>query len=341
MALDEQEQQAKQKLEESLSQLTQITPDSLIRTNVLGTSLDFSTGVNVFERTLKLFRDLKEANLDNFPQNILNQLKTSADQALKSFTNIQEFDPSGQNNPAQIRDGLIQEVANQYQNHFASIFPIIGYSVGKGTDFEQLETNARKTVSRIGKIQQDLEEKGQAIVAETESTLEKVRKAAAEVGVAQHAIHFQNEASSHSKLSRYWLIVTLILALLTLVYGAFNVWYYSTHTLTLSSSQAIQLGISKLVIFAVLYFGVVWSSKIYKAQQHNYVVNRHRQNALSTFETFVKAASEDQTKNAVLIQATQSIFSPQSSGFTTQESEPTTSPRILEIIRSFVGASKQ
>ena len=341
MALDEQEQQAKQKLEESLSQLTQITPDSLIRTNVLGTSLDFSTGVNVFERTLKLFRDLKEANLDNFPQNILNQLKTSADKALKSFTNIQEFDPSGQNNPAQIRDGLIQEVANQYQNHFASIFPIIGYSVGKGTDFEQLETNARKTVSEIEKIQQDLEEKGQAIVAETESTLEKVRKAAAEVGVAQHAIHFQNEASSHSKLSRYWLIVTLILALLTLVYGAFNVWYYSTHMLTLSSSQAIQLGISKLVIFAVLYFGVVWSSKIYKAQQHNYVVNRHRQNALSTFETFVKAASEDQTKNAVLIQATQSIFSPQSSGFTTQESEPATSPRILEIIRSFVGASKQ
>jgi hypothetical protein len=213
--------------------------------------------------------------------------------------------------------------------------------VRKGTDFEQLETNARRTVSEIQKIQQDLEEKGQAIVADTESTLEQVRKAAAEVGVAQHAIHFQNEASSHLKLSKLWLAATLILALLTLGYGAFNVWYYSTHILTLSSSQAIQLGISKLVIFAVLYFGVVWSGKIYKAQQHNYVVNRHRQNALSTFETFVKAASEDQTKNAVLIQATQSIFSPQISGFTTQESEPATSPRILEIIRSVVGASKQ
>lgn len=340
MALYEQEQQAKQELGEALSQLTQFTPDSLIRTNALGTSLDFSSGVDVFERTLRLFRDLKEASLDNVPQNILNQLKTSTDQAAKNFKNIQEFDPSGQNNPAQIRDSLIQQVASQYQDHFASISPIIAYSVRKGTDFEQLETNARRTVSEIQKIQQDLEEKGQAIVAETESTLEQVRKAAAEVGVAQHAIHFKNEASSHLKLSKSWLIVTLILAFLTLGYGAFNVWYYSTHILTLSSSQAIQLGISKLVIFAVLYFGVVWSGKIYKAQQHNYVVNRHRQNALSTFETFVKAAGEDQTKNAVLIQATQSIFSPQISGFTTQESEPTTSPRILEIIRSVVGASK-
>ena len=201
MALDEQEQQAKQKLEESLSKLTQITPNSLIRTDVLGTSLDFSTGVDVFERTLKLFKDLKEANLDNVPQNVLNQLKSSADQASKSFKKIQDFDPSGQNNPAQIRDGLIQEVANQYQDHFSKISPIIAYSVRKGTDFDQLETNARKIVSEIQTIQQDLKEKGQAIVAETESTLEQVRKAAAEVGVAQHAIHFQNEASSHRKLS--------------------------------------------------------------------------------------------------------------------------------------------
>jgi hypothetical protein len=52
MALDEQEQQAKQELGESLSQLTQITPDSLIRTNILGTSLDFSSGVDVFKELL-------------------------------------------------------------------------------------------------------------------------------------------------------------------------------------------------------------------------------------------------------------------------------------------------
>jgi hypothetical protein len=41
------------------------------------------------------------------------------------------------------------------------------------------------------------------------------------------------------------------------------------------------------------------------------VVDQHRQNALSTFETFMKAASDEQMKNAVLLQATQAILTPQ------------------------------
>ena len=77
-----------------------------------------------------------------------------------------------------------------------------------------------------------------------------------------------------------------------------------------------------------------------KAQLHNYVVNKHRQNALSTFETFVKSTDDNDTKNAVLIQATRSIFSPQHTGFSAQEGESSTSPAIHEIIRNVIGSSK-
>ena len=87
------------------------------------------------------------------------------------------------------------------------------------------------------------------------------------------------------------------------------------------------------MIFSILSYIVVWSGKIYKAHKHNYVVNRHRQNALSSFETFIKATSDDATKNAVLIQATQSIFVPQHTGYIGYESDILSSPQILEIIK--------
>jgi hypothetical protein len=75
---------------------------------------------------------------------------------------------------------------------------------------------------------------------------------------------------------------------------------------------------------------------MYRSQWHNHVVNKHRQNALSTFETFVKAASDEQTKNAVLIQATQCIFSQQPTGFVAHDSDGAPSPQILEIVRGVV-----
>ncbi|MFC1693182.1 hypothetical protein ACFL1R_06730 [Candidatus Latescibacterota bacterium] len=115
---------------------------------------------------------------------------------------------------------------------------------------------------------------------------------------------------------------------------------YSAKITEFNGLQSIQFGIAKLVIFSVLYTATLWIGKIYKSQWHNYIVNKHRQNALSSFETFVEATSDEQTKNAVLLQATNSIFSPQNSGFI-PGTEHSTSPQILEIIRGVMGTTKQ
>jgi hypothetical protein len=84
----------------------------------------------------------------------------------------------------------------------------------------------------------------------------------------------------------------------------------------------------------VLYYGLVWAGRNFSTHRHNQTVNNHRQNALKTFEAFVKAASDDATKNAVLLQATQSIFSPQASGYLGIHGGESSAPQILEIIRT-------
>ena len=176
----------------------------------------------------------------------------------------------------------------------------MAYSVRKGTDFDSLEREARTSLQEINQLRAEISQQGTDVVSQAQAALGQVQRAAAEVGVAQHAVHFKDEAAEHLKLSRYWLYAAGLLGFATAAFGVFSLYYYQTTGISLTTAQSVQLAISKLVVFSVLYFAAIWSGKTYRAKWHNYVVNKHRQNALSTFETFVKAAGDEQTKNAVL-----------------------------------------
>lgn len=330
----DQQRLAREALATTLTELAAHTPEQLIRTEQLGSTLDFRGGVEVFTQTLALFQGLRNANLDGIPTEVLNELHELAVLALASFKQILDFDSGSQPNPASARDLLIHEIASRYVKQFRQVSPLIAYSVRKGTDFERLEREARIALEEVGRLRADLEKRSAAIVAEAQSTLAQVQRAAAEVGVAQHAIHFRNEAGQHLRRSKWWLAATALLGIGALIYGLWCLVFLRAEGPSLTVAQSLQLAVTKILVFSVLYFAVIWSGRIYKAQWHNHVVNQHRQNALSTFETFVKAASDEQTKNAVLLQATQSIFSPQSTGFVTQDGDSTGTPQILEIVRS-------
>lgn len=342
MDLDTQNRQAQENLREALTKLSATEAEDLARTSELGTSLDFGAGIPVFARTLRLFQDLAEANLDNIPASVLDQLRQTTEQAQQAIDQIKEFDPSGQNNPAQVRDRLIQQISQQYDGHFQQISPVIAYSVRKGTDFGLLEQQARAALKEVSESGAVLRKEGEKIVQDARAALAEVQRAAAEVGVAQHAIHFKQESAGHAKARSTWLVATGLLAVAILCFGGLNVYYYMTHSLDIPTAQLIQLSIAKIVVFGALYFALIWAGRMYRAESHNWVINQHRQNALSTFETFVKAASDDQTKSAVLLQATQSIFSHQPSGFSQHEQDAAQSPQILEIIRNMMpGRSDQ
>jgi len=336
MQNQEKEKSILEDLQEKLEILAKMTPESLVRTDELGKALDFRGGVEAFKLTLNLFQDLKAANLDAFPDPTLNHLLNFTNITIESFEKIKTFQPEEEATPGEVRDKLIQQINEQYIPRFDYIHPILAYSFGKGTDFDSLVREAKTTVSRV----EEEAKKVEVARKEMEDTLKQTRKAAAEVGVTKYAVIFKTEADSHKNKGKNWLVATVVLATITVAFGFWSVSYYIDKIISLSTAQAVQVGLSKLIVLAVLYFGLVWAGKIYKAHQHNYVVNQHRHNALNTFQTFVKATEDEQTKNAVLIQATQSIFSPQHSGFTAQEKEISTSPQILEIFRSFMGERK-
>ncbi|GAB1402311.1 hypothetical protein MASR1M68_12220 [Elusimicrobiota bacterium] len=71
----------------------------------------------------------------------------------------------------------------------------------------------------------------------------------------------------------------------------------------------VQFTFSKIIIFSSLFFLLTLAFKSYKASKHNEILNKHRQNAITTFEKFVKSANDDKTKNAVLLQTVNAICS--------------------------------
>jgi hypothetical protein len=331
--IDAESREARLQLHESLKQLLSIDVEDLARTEDLGKTMDFSAGVPVFSQTRELFKRLADANLDSVPATILRQLTGAVGSARKAFEQISSFNPSGQPNPSQQRDKLLKHATSQYEEHFRLVAPLVAYSANTGSDLEHLERQAREALQRI----EDGEKSVRKLATTASEAVAEVRTAAAQVGVARHAVHFTEEAKRHAKARQKWLLATVASALAVLGYGGFNVYYYTTHTLDIPASQSVQLALAKLVVFGALYFGVIWSGRMYRSESHNWVVNQHRQNSLSTFETFVKASSDDQTRNAVLLQATQSIFAHQVSGFSQQDSEGTASPQVLEIVRNMTG----
>lgn len=159
------------------------------------------------------------------------------------------------------------------------------------------------------------------------------RDAAADIGVSRHAAHFAEEADDNAKTATAWLRATAVAAGLTFLAVAGNVVY----TFLASAGKSdlnIQLVIAKVLAFSLLLSATLWCGRLYRAARHNYVVNRHRQNALSSFQAFVEAAGDEQTKNAVLLHAAQSIFAAQPSGLVPSDSEPTGTSHLIELVRT-------
>jgi hypothetical protein len=337
----EEEQQLRKQLRDMLSQIGAIDAESLGRVDDLGKQLSFQSGIEYFRRILKLFQDLSEVNLDDVSHQVLAQLLQQAQNALTLFADIRSFSPAKLPNPTQQRNALITRARDGYDEYYRILAPISGYLIRMGTDFKALEQKAREHFDKMLKESAASQDNLNLTVLEAQAVLEKIKTAAAEAGVAQHSIHFQEEAARHRQGGRVWLIATIALGIL----GAFYSWWSFHYHLPASAPGQgdwwphLTYFTSRLLILSVVFFGMAWAAKNFKSHKHNEVVNRHRQNALRTFETFVKATEGDkETKDAVLLQATKCIFDAQSSGYLGSESEQMPSSTIVEILtKGFVG----
>ena len=101
---------------------------------------------------------------------------------------------------------------------------------------------------------------------------------------------------------------------------------------------ALQNLFTKGLFLSPIYVWLNRSIKNYSAQKHLEVINTHRQNALETFDTFVTAAGDNrETRDAVLLAATDAIFDANQTGYlSTKATGPDSRSPAQQIIREII-----
>lgn len=297
----------------SLERMQKFNPQSLPRTDVLGNVLSFADAVDPAIRLIELYRQLPLEVLEQLPKTFLNQIKDQANSDFNLLDSILKFEPGM---TRQERDSRVVSLRNAYDPTFQHLHPCISYSVRKSTDFGRLEREARGVIQSVTDKATELQELLEKRKREADSILEAVRKVAEEQGVSQQAIYFKTEADNHDIESKSWLNATKGLTVALALYGVATLFLHKIPFLAPANAyETTQLAVSKIWIFVTISFFLILSSKNYLAHRHNCVVNRHRQNALATYQAIVKAAGEDANRDVVLAKAADCIFTAQPTAF--------------------------
>lgn len=325
MAFDKQKLEAIASLAETLKELTGTTVENLVRAAGLGTEFNFSRGEQLFNLTITLMRRLMDSRYDILPTPTIHELMHACASIHNEFQAIRNFHPA-QENAQSVRDSLIDSLGTILSNYlplFTSAIAVTG----------QDDASLRRRMDEVNEIVRSteaLKKRADTNVKDAErrskDILDKLQKMGSSAAVKSHARHFQEEARTYRMRSRWWLVVTIALAGIAacISFGAVN------ETVSSDSDwvSVVQSIVGRFSLMALAYFMVIWASRMYRAACHNEVINRHRVNALATFETFTSAARDDTAKDAVLMRATECIFSHQASGFSDSKPE-TGSTRIF------------
>ena len=223
----------------------------------------------------------------------------------------------------------IHQAADALYTVAAGWIPFLAYQKGDvAENIEKLSTSVSTANGIVDKAKGEIDTKKKEI----DNIITKAREASASAGAAVFTQDFDREATKLSGNATKWLIATAVLGSITLVIAGLT-WFW-TQT-GLDTGQIWQKVASKFIVLSILLTATLWCGKIYKALMHQSAINRHRALSLQTFQAFSSAASDVQTKDAVLLETTRSIFSQCMTGYVDSASTATDSDaRVIEIVKS-------
>lgn len=297
----------------SLTRIQDFDVKTLSRTQQLGTELSFSEIILPAQRVIDLYRRIAIAALDDFPEQILVQIRDYTNTDYSKFQDVLKYNPS-EDNAGNNRRQLIEQIKQRYTQVFQFTHPYISYSVQKTTDLGRFENEVQAVLQRVRDQTEEIKNDLENQKIEAQNTLAEIRAVAAEQGVSQQAIYFKDEHDSHIRNSKFWLICLCVAVPVLLVYAISSIKLYS-YISPQNVGEIINLAVSKVLIFGTLSFIVFFCARNYNAHKHNAIVNKHRQNALVTYRSIVEAAKDTTNVEQILIQASSCIFSPQETGY--------------------------
>ena len=291
-----------------------------------------------------MFQDVltsSRESLLNLSRGQLNTVNQHLQQFYEHVRQIGDFGISDEN-PREVYAKLLQRILQFCESAKQPLGEIIAYLSSRKVD--QLETQVSVIMVKAVDQLNTETSKAKEIIDESKKTqAETARKAdqlilqmqnsIAEKPISQYKAIFQEQAEEHQKGARFWLAMAGAATLAFVV--AFCVLSAVVKFDTTQLTGTLQNLFTKGFLLSPIYVWLNRSIKNHTAQKHLEVINTHRQNALETFDTFVAAAEGNrETRDAVLLAATEAIFDANQTGYlSTKTTGPDSRSPVQQVIR--------
>jgi len=299
-------------------------------------SIKFDAATKNFERIFGVLNHLNILPVELLSDTIVEAIKQRIEDVGRIFRQIDTFNIE-QANAAQIRNNLVGEVNNTADSLYqvaAQWIPFLAYQ--KGDVSKNIEALTR-SVTEAQALVEDAKTKITVKASEIETIISKAREASAAAGAAVFTKDFLDEAGILRTQADKWLKATGLFTIVTLVLAC-AMWYFAEPGL--DQGQLIQRFGTKLAALILLFTATLWCGKIYRALMHQAAQHKHRALGLKTFQAFSHAASDNQTKDAVLTETTRSIFANTQTGYIDQGATDS-DIKIVEVVRSILAKGEK
>ena len=283
----------------------------------------------------------------NFSQGVAqNVVRVHLQQFYENVRAIEEFEVSGEN-PKQTHDQLLQRISQWCDSVKEPLGRIVAYWSSR--KMEQFRAQSDVAVDRLNAVTDRAKKnsnEAEQKAAERQQEFDRLKlewqNQLVEKPISQYRTIFAEQAEQHRKGARNWLIVAGVTT--GVFFGVFYVLLNPPASLGLPEAGgagltgALQSLFIKGFLLSPIYLWLNRSIKNYTAQKHLEVVNTHRQKALETFDPFVAAAEGNrETRDAVLLAATEAIFDANQSGYlSAKASGPDSRSPVQQVIREII-----
>jgi hypothetical protein len=318
----------------SVARIQNFNPEQLPRRDDLGSAMSFDGAVEPAWRLIRLFQQIPVDHLSDIPVAALHQIRDQANSIFNIFDSILKFSPDKLDSPSATRTQFISQLSNTYDQLFSVLHPYVAYLSSRQRDFAALEREARAAVQSATDQATAIKNQLSKDQEEAQRILDEVRQVAAEQGVSQQAIYFKDEAERHDTEAELWRKYTVRTAIGLGAYAVLSLFVYKIPYLAPSTPyEAVQLSLGKILIFGVIAYMLFLCARNFLSHKHNAIVNKHRQNALLTFNALSEAARGEDKRDVVLTHAAACIFSPQDTGYTKHGgSQDAVTTKLIEVI---------
>ena len=291
-------------------------------------AINFEDVKHDIELALYLATGMADMPIELLPEQAAKQIAGAIPAVASALKAIDGFKILDAGNVASARDTAASRMKASTDQLLVQAGPWLPYLAYQKGDIIENMDRMRATVAEMETIRGEAKAMATEQKAEMDEIMSAAREAAADAGVATFTHAFRDQADDVLAHSQRWLWAAAVGAVLTISWVLLAHWWPETAP----SSDAwvsIRLLFTKFSVAAVLLTATVWCARIYRAMRHQETINRHRALGLQTFQAFTSASSNEETKDAVLVAATHSIFDNVPTGLADERSR--SSMRIMEM----------